>query len=47
MSNVKAPWLAFYGDVDPQLDYPDVSMFDMVERAANLYPDYQAITFMG
>ena len=47
MSNVKAPWLAFYGDVDPRLNYPDVSMYDMVERAANLYPQYQAITFMG
>ena len=47
MSNVKAPWFAFYGDVDQRLNYPDVSMYDMVERAANLYPNYQAITFMG
>ena len=47
MSNVDAPWFAFYGDVDPRLIYPDVSMYDMVERAANLYPNYQAITFMG
>ncbi len=47
MSNVKAPWHAFYGDVDQRLSYPDVSMFDMVERAANLYPDYNAVTFMG
>ena len=47
MSNVDAPWFAFYGEVDPKLSYPDVSMFDMVERAANLYPDNKAITFMG
>ncbi len=47
MSNVSAPWLAFYGEVDHRLSYPDASMFDMVERAANLYPSYQAITFMG
>ena len=47
MSNIKAPWLAFYGEVDHKLSYPDVSMFDMVERTAGLYPDYTAITFMG
>lgn len=47
MSNIKAPWLAFYGEVDHKLAYPDVSMFDMVERTAGLYPDYAAITFMG
>ncbi|MDD4311938.1 MAG: hypothetical protein PHW41_05610 [Eubacteriales bacterium] len=47
MSNVPAPWFAFYGDVDQTLSYPDASMFDMLERAANLYPDVNAITFMG
>jgi hypothetical protein len=46
MSNVKSPWLAFYGEVDEKLSYPDGSMYDMVERAANLYPEYNAITFM-
>lgn len=47
MSNVSAPWLAFYGEVDHKLSYPDASMFDMVERTSNLYPNYNAITFMG
>ena len=47
MSNVAAPWFAFYGEVDQKLTYPDASMFDMVERAANLYPNYTAVTFMG
>lgn len=47
MSNVKSPWLAFYGEVDPQLDYPDCSMFDLVERCAGQYPNFEAITFMG
>ncbi len=47
MSNVKTPWLAFYGEVAPQLSYPDCSMFDMVERCAEQYPNYAAITFMG
>ena len=47
MSNVSAPWLAFYGEVDHKLSYPDASMYDLVERTANLYPEYNAITFMG
>jgi long-chain acyl-CoA synthetase len=47
MSNVKTPWLAFYGEVDAKLDYPDGSMLDMVQQAAALYPRTNAITFMG
>ena len=47
MSNIKAPWLAFYGDVPQHLTYPDCSMFDLVERSANLYPKNIAFTFMG
>ena len=47
MSNVKTPWLAFYGEVDQRLEYPDCSMFDLVERCSEQYPNYEAITFMG
>jgi len=47
MSNIKAPWLSFYGEVPRHLTYPDDSMFDMVERTANLYPGNDAFTFMG
>ncbi len=47
MSNVKAPWLAFYGDVPQHLTYPDCSMTDQVEEIANLYPSYTAFSFMG
>ena len=47
MSNIKAPWLNFYGEVPQHLVYPDCSMVDMVERQAALYPDYLAFTFMG
>ena len=45
--NIRAPWLAFYGDVEHHLDYPDDSMYDAVRRAAEQYPDTLAITFMG
>ncbi len=47
MSNVKAPWLAFYGEVTATLDYPDSSMLDLVQQAAARYPDTNAVTFMG
>ncbi|MDO4572400.1 MAG: AMP-binding protein [Clostridia bacterium] len=47
MENIKAPWLAFYGEVPPHLDYPEGSMVDMVEAVAKKYPDYAAFTFMG
>jgi len=47
MSNVKAPWLAFYGEVPRNLTYPDCSMYALVERSAGLYPGNIAFTFMG
>ena len=42
-----APWLKHYGEVPAHLDYPEGSMFDLVEQAAKTYPDYTAFTFMG
>ena len=44
---VKAPWLAFRGEVPATLDYPDCTMYEAVERAAMQYPDYPAYVFMG
>ena len=47
MSNVKAPWLNFYGEVPHHLTYPDGSMVDLVEDVAARYPNYTAFTFQG
>ena len=44
---VKAPWLAFRGEVPATLEYPDCSMAQAVEQAAELYPDKTAYVFMG
>ena len=44
---VKAPWLAFYDSVPHHLDYPDISMYEMVEKAAEEYPNYIAYDFLG
>ena len=42
-----APWLKYYGEVSHTLDYPDVSMSAMVERAGEQFTDYKALYFMG
>lgn len=45
--NIPAPWLSSYGNVPAHLDYPDISMFDFLEKTAAKYPDYYAYEFMG
>ena len=47
MSDIPAPWLKSYGDVPAHLDYPEGSMADAVQRIADRYPDYTAISFQG
>lgn len=44
---IKAPWLKFYGNTPAHLDYPDVTMCDLLEQTALKYPDYIACEFMG
>lgn len=44
---IKAPWLKFYGEVPHSLTYPDGSMFDLIERQVEKYPNYTAFMFMG
>ncbi len=46
-SLVKAPWLAFRGEVPETLEYPDCTMVQAVERCAEKYPDKIAYIFMG
>ena len=42
-----APWLAYYGNTPASLDYPHISMFEMVALAAGKYPENVAYSFMG
>ena len=46
-NEVKAPWLASYGEVPAHLEYLDCSLYEAVERCAQRYPDYIAYVFMG
>ena len=45
--SIKAPWLEFYGDIPATLDYPDVSMFDLIEMKAGQWPNLYAYNFEG
>ncbi len=44
---VKAPWLAQYGDIPATLEYPALTMVQMVERMCEQYPDNVAYEFVG
>lgn len=42
-----AKWFKYYGDVPHTLDYPDISMYDMVKKTKEAHPSYIAYDFMG
>lgn len=42
-----APWLSSYGTIPKTLEYPDLTMYQYLERVASQYPDYSAYEFMG
>lgn len=44
---IKSPWLNSYKNVPHSLDYPDCSMFYLIERNARDYESYFAYEFMG
>lgn len=44
---VKTPWLSSMGDVPSKLEYFDGTMFEMVEKMADKYPNFTAFDFMG
>ena len=45
---LKAPWLKSYGKgVKKSLRYPNISMYDFIERTANKYPLHVAIDYFG
>lgn len=46
-TTIKAPWLSSYKDIPFHLEYPDVSMFDMVEECAKKHPEVKAYDFLG
>ncbi len=47
MTETKAPWLKYYGDIPQTLEYFDGTMWELVESIAEKYPKNIAFDFMG
>jgi long-chain acyl-CoA synthetase len=47
VSAASKPWLRFYGEVPPTLDYPGVTMYEAVAAAARRFPGRPAFDFLG
>lgn len=45
--NSDAKWFKYYGDIPHTLEYPDISMYEMIKKTAKEYPAYTAYDFMG
>ena len=41
------PWLRFYGDVPPTLDYPRIGLYEALATSAAARPDHVAVDFLG
>lgn len=44
---LKAPWLKYYGDVPPKIDYPKKTLVELLFETSRKYPGYTAYDFMG
>ncbi len=42
-----AKWFKYYGDVPHTIDYPDISMYEIIKRSKEKYASYIAYDFMG
>ena len=45
--SASAPWLSCYGDTPAHLEYPDLTMYQLLCRTAQKYPEQTAYQFMG
>ena len=45
--SASAPWLAYYGNTPASLDYPHLTMYQMLSETAGQHPDSNAYVFMG
>ena len=45
--SASAPWLAYYGNTPASLDYPHLTMYQMLAQTAAKYPKQTAYVFMG
>ncbi|MCL2464616.1 MAG: AMP-binding protein [Micrococcales bacterium] len=41
------PWLKYYNGIAPDIDIPDVTMYEWLREIAGKYPDGRAVAFLG
>ena len=46
-SKVKTPWYDFYDGVKPHLEYPDISIYNMLENSMRNREDYISYNYYG
>ena len=46
-SKLKSPWTRFYKDVPKHLNYPDMMMWELIDDASKMYPNYVALEYFG
>ena len=44
---VKTPWYSYYDQVKEHLEYPDISVYELLEREANHHLDYISYSYFG
>ena len=44
---VKTPWYSYYDQVKKHLEYPDISVYELLEREANHHLDYISYSYFG
>jgi long-chain acyl-CoA synthetase len=44
---MNTPWLSFYDNVPKHINYPNTSMFELVQNTAKAFPNFIAYEFMG
>ena len=45
--SASAPWLNYYGNTPKTIEYPHLTMYELVAQAAQKYPNNIAYEFMG
>ena len=45
--STSAPWLNFYGAMPHHIDYPRLTIYQMIRKTAETYPDHIAYEFMN
>ena len=46
-TNIKKPWLKFYGDIPEFAEIPNLTLYEMLRETALKYPDKTVIKYIG